>query len=261
MKRPIFLLLAALLSLGLLLPRPATAEPKLITECQAVEAPGSYLVANNLESSGDCLVILADFVSIDLGGFSLTGHKPQRAGPWAGVTDQGSDRLGITVRNGTLRNFNIGIDLSKTVGARVEAVHVVIDSGIGADGIRVGPGSVVTGNFVRGGSNAGIFALEGSIVTGNAVRNQGVVGIHALHGSIVSGNTLVENALGMHVESSGTVTGNAAYKNKDGIEVLCPSTVLGNTAVSYGENLRLLPGWPGAPPCHTGHNAAPAPAP
>jgi hypothetical protein len=49
--------------------RASAREPIPIKACQTISQPGSYELANNLTSSGDCLVIAANFVTIDLAGF------------------------------------------------------------------------------------------------------------------------------------------------------------------------------------------------
>ena len=61
---------------------PATGAPaKNITACQTIGQPGKYSLGGNLTAAGDCLVIAADFVSIDLAGFTIAGN-----GTGAGVT-------------------------------------------------------------------------------------------------------------------------------------------------------------------------------
>ena len=56
------------------MPEAAARETK-ITTCQTISQPGSYELANNLTATGDCLVITADGVTIDLAGFSIVGSN------------------------------------------------------------------------------------------------------------------------------------------------------------------------------------------
>ena len=42
------------------------AGPTQIKSCGTLSEPGSYVVVQNLTATGDCLVIAADFVTIDL---------------------------------------------------------------------------------------------------------------------------------------------------------------------------------------------------
>ena len=44
-----------------------------IKRCQRIDQPGSYQLVDNLQATGDCLVITTEGVTIDLAGFSMTG--------------------------------------------------------------------------------------------------------------------------------------------------------------------------------------------
>jgi hypothetical protein len=46
-----------------------------LRKCQTISQPGSYELTDNLTTNGDCLVITADFVTIDLAGFTITGNS------------------------------------------------------------------------------------------------------------------------------------------------------------------------------------------
>jgi hypothetical protein len=50
----------------------AQAAPKAIRACQTISEPGSYVLERDLVLVGtlDCLDIAADFVTVDLAGFS-----------------------------------------------------------------------------------------------------------------------------------------------------------------------------------------------
>ena len=48
--------------------------PIKIEKCRTIGQAGSYKLVRNLTiTTGDCLVITADFVTIDLAGFTITG--------------------------------------------------------------------------------------------------------------------------------------------------------------------------------------------
>jgi len=50
--------------------------PREIEKCQTIDKPGSYKLVKNLTFSGTtgtCLVITANFVAIDLAGFTISG--------------------------------------------------------------------------------------------------------------------------------------------------------------------------------------------
>lgn len=209
-------------------------------------------MTRNLTAKGDCLIIKADNVTLDLGGFVLSGDRTG-----TGITDKKVDRQRIVVRNGTIRSFGSGISLSFTQDAVVEGVSAHNNNGIGikagdsnhtgsivigntasdnSGGIWVGPDSVVSNNIVR--FDKGGLAIEvgkGSIVSNN-IASEGFdgVGIKVGLGSTVSGDTITvigDFATGMIVDSGSTVSGNTVSFNEgDGIVVSCPSVVIGNTA-------------------------------
>jgi hypothetical protein len=247
-----------------------------ISKCATISKPGSYTLTRNLTAVGDCLVVAADFVTLDLGGWVITGD----GSTGGGVTDQGNSRRGIAVRNGTVTGFSFGVGLGETSGAVVEKVRAIDNSDVcisvgpgstvsgntARDGIfciSVGPGSTFSGNTVRGGGEFTLVVGPGSIVSGNTVEGGGVSiasaggitisgntvvsfgarGISAGPGSTVSGNT-VQNAPegGISAGPGSTISGNTVRGDSGGvgINVRCPSNVIGNTATDSEQNLVLI---------------------
>ncbi len=223
---------------------PAVAADK-INQCKTITQSGSYVVTKNLNANGDCIVVKADFVTIDLDGFLIEGN-----GTGGGITDLGAfSNVGVTVRNGTVSNFFNGISLASSTGMveRITSagntnVGIVLVSGIVRDsiatgnvnnsGISVGPRSLVTGSNSTG-NDVGIVTNIGTTIIGNTV------GLNVRHGIVMSGN--------------GTIVNNTSNNNPQlGIHAECPSVVVGNTAVGNGTNLSLV----GAG-CASDHNAAP----
>ena len=45
-----------------------------ISKCTTISKPGSYVLTRNLTASGDCLMVAANFVTLDLGGWVITGN-------------------------------------------------------------------------------------------------------------------------------------------------------------------------------------------
>src|SRR5205823_2429568 len=104
MKKSVLLLTIAFgLGVAFQTPRASAQGPITITACRTIDQPGSYVLANNLFATGDCLVVRANFVTIDLAGFLIIGD-----GTGAGIS---SELLGTTVRNGTVVSFDFGIKL------------------------------------------------------------------------------------------------------------------------------------------------------
>ena len=119
----------------------AAPGPQEIKKCQVIGTTGSFVLINNLPgpggllAGGDCLDIQADFVSVDLDGFMISGGIVGE-----GITDNGVTRRGTAVHNGTIAGFNTGVSLLASRGTIVEGLRV-------ADavfrGISVGEGSIV----------------------------------------------------------------------------------------------------------------------
>ena len=206
--------LLTLLILGLMTyTNTAAADPARIEQCMAITKPGSYTLMNNLIAAGDCLVINANFVTIDLNGFMIKGNETG-----FGITDANVIRQGLAVRNGTIRNFSSGILLGASNDSQIERIRVI------------------------GNVNSGIAAGSGFIISSNTATANGGTGISTNTGSIVSGNTATRNVgQGISVASGSVVSGNTALANDDtGIAVSCPSNVIGNTALFNKENLSNL---------------------
>ncbi|MFH0341475.1 MAG: hypothetical protein ACHBNF_04955 [Chromatiales bacterium] len=139
-----------------------------IDSCRTITSSGSFRLTRNLTANGDCLVIQANNVSINLQGHTLTGN-----GTGAGVT-AGDDTLrsGIAIRNGVVTNFSDGIDLAFVQGAVVEGVRAIPITDIG---IRVGEGSVVSASVVVNVNDAPAIQVQcPSAVIGNAVTGSGI---------------------------------------------------------------------------------------
>jgi hypothetical protein len=214
--------------------------PVEIEQCRTIDKPGSYRLVNNLvASTHDCLVITADFVTIDLAGFSITGlaFGPRGLGILALPSSSTAPLRGIAVRNGSLSA--LGVDLGSANGSIVEGLRV-----FGVPPVGIIANGIVKGNIVVGagiGAGAGPAVITTGIVTGNYVTGSRKTGIFIGEGSTVIGNTATNNL--------GT-----------GIEVSCPSNVTDNTAVNNGgavpppNNTNLLLHGDG---CHSEDNVAP----
>jgi hypothetical protein len=233
MKRPVALF-AVVLALGAIIFAPragAQAQdarqegPTEIEKCQTISQPGSYKLVHDITftgTTGACLLITADFVTIDLAGFTISGPGLPTI-TTAILGPSASNLLGIAVRNGSISNFTVGVGLGSADGSIVEGLRIFGGNcpclvGIAANGI-------VKGNTVldfRGeGEGTGIDAA--GTVTGNYVARSQLAGMQIGQGSTVIGNTSMNNdgPLG-------------------GIVVSCPSNVTDNTAVNNaGGNLVL----------------------
>jgi parallel beta-helix repeat protein len=192
-----------------------------------------------------CLAITADFVTIDLGGFSMTGGIA--AG--AGVVAQGQLQ-GIAVRNGSISGYTPSVDLRSADGSIVEGLRV---SGLGVRGDGIFATGIVKGNTA---TDIRFIAIEATgTVTGNYVSNPGAIGIAAGPGTTVTGNNVSGNdgAIAIEVATGSTVIGNTATGGAPtGIAVTCPSNVIDNTSTGHSQNLVL-----NGEGCNNSNNVAP----
>lgn len=214
------------------LPFAAVAAPTIVTTCQTLNQPGSYVVDKNLTSAGDCIVIGSDFVTLDLDGFVISGNGKSGAGI-SELRDQGF--RGITVRNGTITNFAQAILLPKSTGATVERIHATANASHaisvgdmatvrssvaianGQDGIRLGQRGLVTGSNAEENGGAGIRVDMGGNVIGNTVGRNKLAGISAVEGAAVINNVSINNTLyGVFMDCPGLFMGNTASFNLAG---------------------------------------------
>src|SRR5690242_10321750 len=125
--------LAGLAALALALCGTARSEPLNCNFIAAVpftiSAPGNYCLDGDFAYVGIAIDIIVDNVVLDLNGHTLDGVK----GSGMGVRAQ--DRSNITVRNGTVRNFNEGVYLggSAAEGLLVERMRFSENGSAGID--------------------------------------------------------------------------------------------------------------------------------
>jgi hypothetical protein len=228
----------------------AEAAPVRISACMTITQPGRHVLTDNLVAVGDCLLVDHDFVTIDFRGFSITGD-----GTGSGITNGVAGlRHGVTIRDGTISNFDNGIDFTASLGTTIERMRVIdnlgdglhigenariIDStvsGNGGFGIGTGSGAIITGNSVGQNGGDGVFTTH-SVVTGNVARSNGGDGIRCLQRTTCTGNTLTFNdGDGIEAGYGSTVTGNTATFN-DGDGIVAPlgsGNVSGNTVTHNG---------------------------
>ncbi len=108
----------------------ATPTPALGVAAQSAQCgqriTSNFMLANDLKCSGDAFVIVADNVTLDLGGRTITGPGmgpqtwPQPQLDSVGVRTGG--HTGVTIRNGTISEFSTGIYFVDMAKSRIEDV-------------------------------------------------------------------------------------------------------------------------------------------
>jgi hypothetical protein len=207
--------------------------PTEIDQCQTISQPGSYRLVNNLSATtGNCLVITAGSVTIDLAGLSISGTS----GTVDGIVSLPNSGQGVAVRNGSISGFGAGVILNSP-GSIVEGLRVF---GIGSTGISAQ--GIVRGNTVTS-TTLGPAIVATGTVTGNYVT--GTQGTFVGDGELPAGIAVFQGS---------TVIGNTATSNKGmGIFVQCPSNVTDNTATGNGLGNLVLNG----EGCNNTNNVAP----
>jgi hypothetical protein len=173
----------------------ANAQPKhaqTINHCTVIDKPGAYLVDKVIQATARdltptptagfaaCILITTDFVTLDLGGYTITG--PRTPGS-LGVAAQSSDQAvsGVKVHSGTVTNFATGVLLTGTdhtvehINASQNAVDgIVVGFGFGAS-LR-GDGHRVIGNTANRNQSSGMSVHCPSVVLGNMATGNGLGG-------------------------------------------------------------------------------------
>lgn len=215
-----------------------------------ITQPGSYRLNGNLtvpDLNTTAIEITADFVTLDLNGFSIIGPavcstRPDTACPPSGsgtgvrVVERSdgnavSSPRGIRIVNGSVRGMGLfGVMLSGD-GSSVE--RLTADSNVGG-GIYVA-GSVIQSIASRNGS-FGIVANTVRDSTSSQNVGDGIIlGALGTNGGVATGSVSASNGGSGIVLQVGTATGNTLFLNKSsGVSALCPSSIVGNAIVTNG---------------------------
>jgi hypothetical protein len=202
---------------------------------------GSYQLTGNLDLTDvnlTAILITAQDVSLDLGGFTISGptvcngFPPSCAplGSGVGIEASGFNRRNISIKNGTIRGTGSdGVLLQNS--SVVEHLRVL---GTGGHGIAAGAGSRITASVAEQNAADGISVIAGrALIADCFVSLNGGDGIRVGESGILSGNVMNSNGDdGIDAAAANSVTGNNARSNVgDGIVVGVGSTVIGNTSL------------------------------
>ena len=215
--------------------------PFEIEKCQTIDKSGSYKLVRNLTfsgSSGACLMITASGVTLDLAGFTISGHTSGFATSTAILAS--GDLRGIAVQNGSLSGFQTGVNLGSATGSLVEKLRVIdITRTLPATATGIIASGIVRSNSVLGPLGTGIPVGTGISATG-----------------MLTGNYVTGTATGMLIGRGSTVSDNTATDNRlFGFFVTCPSNVTDNTALNNSDGNLVLETARGS--CNTTNNVAP----
>lgn len=185
---------AATTGIGATMMAPVAAHAAV--ECGQV-ITASLTLDHNLNCTGNGIIVNASNVVLDLGGHTITGPAPTDTGVGPRGIIASGGRTGITIRNGTVRGFESGVDVHPGANGAVVSGLLLDANGLGirvitgVSGVRAtgntisntmrfsamqlgGDGHRVEGNVMRNGAFAGVF-LSGNngIITGNVFQEMG----------------------------------------------------------------------------------------
>lgn len=178
-------------------------------------------LSESLEGCSTGLVIGADNITIDLNGYAIKG-----LGTDAGVGIEAVERSGVTVKNGSIRNFAVGVRFHLTASSTVHDLAIrQTQSGIVVSGIEAESHSnqVRTNRVTDSETGITIFSAASSRVVGNKLIGLAGVGIlcrNTFSDDVqIEGNRSVGNEYGIAVFSCGAaLLDNVASDNEfDGI--------------------------------------------
>jgi parallel beta-helix repeat protein len=188
--------------------------PITISTGTSATDPMSFRLTGPLSTStsGNVIEILSPHVTVDLNGFMITCDVPY------GGHGIDSDQDNITVKNGTVRGFGIGLNLTGS-GGLVENVRAISNF----TGISVGDNCLVRNNVATANGQNGIIAQNGCTVSGNTANNNGTDGICTHTGCNVIGNTVRGNTdAGLNLDTNtgygqNVIAGNGARTVASGV--------------------------------------------
>lgn len=208
-----------------------------------ISAPGSYYVTRDLTAGGagdDGITVNASGVSVDLGGFTLSGAP----GTDDGIVVTGF-RTNVSIRNGALAGWGgDGIDAEFATTGMIEGVTV---QDTGANGVRAGKHMLVRGCVVTGAGASGVVIDSHSqVIECEAIANADS-GIRAtgiftqVRDSLATqngGDGILVEALNSTV--SGNVASNNGAVNGAGIHIIANSCyVYDNSVINNDRGIEL----------------------
>jgi hypothetical protein len=219
-------------------PAPAAAVTPVNACADLTKAGETYVLTADITfplGRAACFVVLADRITLDLNGHTMTGPGAVFDGQ-VGISDNNQARTSTVVKNGSVRAFEFGLLLQQSTRSTVRGV-TASDNVVG---MVIGPNSLVKDCTVQRNLQDGIQAgdgvqVEGCLIGGDdATGNAGNGGSGILGGQrmLVTRNTVIGNVgTGIVVDADSTVTHNTASGNEaTGIGVGERSLVTHNTA-------------------------------
>jgi hypothetical protein len=184
-----------------------------------IDTPGYYYLDRNLATTGNGITVTVDRVVIDLRGFSLTGGRTAEKN---GIN--ASLHTDVEVRNGTVRDFDIGI---AGFGSNIRIMDVRVTRNLSIGIFVIGDARIQDSTVSY--NQHGIVISYG-IIMGKIVNNNTAYGIYTAGYSVLIGNMTNHNGnTGIEPGTESLVDKNAASGN--------PTNYAAGTDCTWGLNL------------------------
>jgi len=218
----------------------------------SITTSGSYYISGNLTSTGNGISITASDVTIDFGGYTISGNGSSGYGVYPGGTGYSN----IEIRGGGVRSFAEGISFdSSWTAIRIIDMRVIgnVNNSIQINGTNIlvkdctiedngygpviGGVSVFTGNTTCSNDSYGLSIGANSTITNNVAYNNNGTGIIAGSTCVIIGNSLYNNASRGISGGTSTIKNNSITGNgKEGIDVDGSSYIDGNMVYNNNQD-------------------------
>lgn len=176
-----------------------------------ITQPGSYYLTGNIAgvSGKNCITIESEGVSLDLNGFKLEGVT----GSLAGIV---TTHDFVTIRNGHVHNFSVGVNALESVGVRIQNIASTNHDN---QAIRASVGAVLE-NCVTEFSDIGFDVFESASLIGCTSRYAESTGFAVARGSTLTNCTALNADIGFHLTGPAVLTNCTAQSNQvDGFRI------------------------------------------
>ena len=197
-------------------------EPAAVTCGQEITA-NTTLDGNLVCDEGPALIVTADNVVLDLGGFTITGKGTDAAGA-PGILLR--NVKGCTVRKGTVKGFGAGVAV--VGGSKNVVENMTVHNNFGSTEGDFGDGITVqnsTGNVIRGNTVRSNGPFSGISLVGKATKNEVLDNMVSDNNMLPGDPSSGRQDMGIRIEGPGAnnnkVIGNTVTNSgADGIVVL-----------------------------------------
>jgi len=194
-----------------------------ISSCPyTISSPGTYVLTQNISSSGTCITIDVGNIELDCQGFTIdgddSGYGIDNIRGWSGGYSN------VVIRNCVITDFDNGIFFYSEWHGNADYGNIINNTfNSNNNGINVYTSYSNLINNTFNSNNRGIYLYQSSNnnLTNNIANLNGDTGIHLEYGSnnILTNNIATNNNNGITISSSSnnTLTNNTANSNDNGI--------------------------------------------